>query len=91
MSPSSLQVAPTNHKRAIVISEDKRNMFVTSNGGQTWIRVSLPSRDFDEAEDVHISSVSADRMVLVAGTEVSIHCNTAPLPLLPPHPSLLPL
>jgi sortilin len=70
VSPGSLQVATTYHKRATVVSHDKKHMFVTSNGGQTWIQVSLPSSEFDEAEDLHISDVSPDHMILVAGTEL---------------------
>lgn len=89
VAPSSLKVAPTNHRRAIVISEDRRSMFVTSDGGERWIRVSLPSRDFDESEDIHFSSVSADHLVLVAGTEVSIAILSPPH--LPPHPAPLTL
>ena len=72
MAPGSLQVATTYHKRATVVSHDKKHMFVTSNGGQTWIQVSLPSSEFDEAEDLHISDVSPDHMILVAGTEVCL-------------------
>ena len=70
VSPASLQVAATHHKRATVVSLDRRRMFVTSDGGRHWIQVSLPSDQFDESEDLHISEVSPDHMILVAGTEV---------------------
>ena len=70
VAPSSLQVAAAHRRRAIVVSENKKNLFVTSNGGQTWIKVPLPSSNFDEEEDLYISKVSPDHMILAAGTEV---------------------
>ena len=71
VSPSSLQVVPDHRKRAIVVSEDKRSMFVTSSGGQEWLREALPSTQFDEADDLFISEVAPDHMILVAENEVS--------------------
>ena len=55
-------------------------MFVTSNGGHRWIRVPLPSSEFDETEDMHISDVS-DQMILVAGTEVCAYATLIGTPL----------
>ena len=70
VAPSSLQVAPASHRRAIVVSKDKKAMFVTSNGGKTWVKVLLPSSGFDVTDDLYISEVSPDHMILAAGTEV---------------------
>ena len=53
-----------------MVSEDKKTLFVTSNGGQTWISTPLPSSLFDESQDLYISEVSPDHMILAAGTEV---------------------
>ena len=45
-------------------------MFVTSNGGKTWVKVLLPSSGFDVTDDLYISEVSPDHMILAARTEV---------------------
>lgn len=70
VSPASLQVATTYPKRAIVVSQDREHMYVTTSGGERWIKVSLPSTDFDETEDLYISQISPDHMILQAGSEV---------------------
>lgn len=70
VAPSSLQVASSYRKRAVVVAQDRKKMFVTSDGGQNWIQVSLPSSDFDESEDLYISEVSPDHLILLAGTEL---------------------
>ena len=36
------------------------------------MRVPLPSSEFDETEDLHISEVSPDHMILAAGHEVCV-------------------
>ncbi|CAI7994086.1 Sortilin [Geodia barretti] len=76
VAPSSLQVAPASHRRAIVVSKDKKAMFVTSNGGKTWVKVLLPSSGFDVTDDLYISEVSPDHMILAAGTEL-FHSHSA--------------
>ena len=70
VAPSPLQGAPASHRRAIVVSKDKKAMFVTSNGGKTWVKVLLPSSGFDVTDDLYISEVSPDHMILAAGTKV---------------------
>ena len=70
VAPSSLQVADGARRRAVVVSQDRQHMFVSSDGGHHWKQVDLPSSEFDETEDLHISDVSPDHMILVAGTEV---------------------
>ena len=69
MAPSSLQVSDTHRRRAVVVSNDNNHLYVSSDGGRQWSKVSLPSDQFDETADLYLSQVDPDHMFLEARTD----------------------
>ncbi len=78
--PDSLQVSPvTPRSLVVVVSYDKRFLYVSRDYGRTWTRYQTPATNFDPAEEFHLSNnnplhmaiLDRDGMVSVA---VHYHC-----------------
>ena len=64
--PDSLQVSPVGDRSlVVVVSYDKRYLYVSRDYGRTWTRSDTPSSSFDPVEELHLSNTNPLHMVLL--------------------------
>lgn len=64
--PDSLQVSPVGDRSlVVVVSYDKRFLFVSRDSGRTWRRSETPTSTFDPVEELHLSNTNPQHMVLL--------------------------
>lgn len=64
--PDSLQVSPvTPRSLVVVVSYDRRFLYVSRDYGRTWTKYQTPSMNFDPAEELHLSNSNPLHMVLL--------------------------
>lgn len=77
--PDSLQVSPvTPRSLVVVVSYDKRFLYVSREYGRTWTRYQTPSMNFDPAEEFHLSNSNPLHMVILdrdGMVSVTVHCH----------------
>ena len=64
--PDSLQVSPvTPRSLVVVVSYDRRYLYVSRAYGRTWTKYETPSANFDPAEELHLSNSNPLHMALL--------------------------
>ena len=64
--PDSLQVSPVNPRSlVVVVSYDKRYIYVSRDYGATWTKYQTPSANFDPAEELHLSNHNPLHMIIL--------------------------
>lgn len=65
--PDSLQVSPVgDHSLVVVVSYDRRYLYVSRDFGRTWTRYETPTTVFDPTEELHLSNANPLHMVLLS-------------------------
>lgn len=65
--PDSLQVSPVGSRSlVVVVSYDKRHLFVSRDYGRTWTRYETPTANFDPTEELHLSNMNPQHMVILS-------------------------
>lgn len=63
--PDSLQVSPVGDRSfVVVVSFDKRFLYVSRDFGKTWSRYETPTTRFDPAEELYLSNHNPQHMVI---------------------------